>query len=132
MACHRLEYRNAVCKKQQCRVCMVSGLLEVRGYSVLATTMSAVVSNHCRVASRVIGVSGVSTWSSVQMVAMRWLLYECRRNSSHTLNTFPPLSTCIHRVSSQMLQSEPTCVGEPQPIISNTFWHSYRKWKSPK
>ena len=55
-----------------------------------------------------------------------------KSDSSQTLNTLPFLSTCTLWTNSRSLQSEPPVwVGEPQNIISNTFRHSHRKWKSP-
>ena len=66
-------------------------------------------------------------WSDEVMLTSKCARNACMTNSSATLNTFPALSTCVRRITSLRLQSEPGCAGDPQNISSNTFKHSQRK-----
>ena len=65
-------------------------------------------------------------------LAARCVMNTCSRNSSPTLNTLTPLSTCTRHICSLMLSSDPCSAGLPQNIKKMTRRHSQRKWKSPR
>lgn len=129
MALLKSAYRKHVRRKD--RWYAKKGSLVSTGATVLETRALAVLFSHSLLLSWGIGWSGLLIPNTSQMLAVRWALKLCIRNSSPTLKTLTPLSTFTRFTTCLKLPIEPVWELLPQYVRTITRRHSHKKWKSP-